>query len=70
VSAKQVELIAAIDGASSRPPPEPRRRCPVGIANPGAGSLTLQTTLLGPLIVPRGGAPAAELEEFCGRATV
>jgi hypothetical protein len=60
VPAKQVEL-ASIDGASRRRRPSPRRRCPVGIANPDAGSLTLQTTLLGPLTLPRGGARAAEL---------
>jgi hypothetical protein len=69
VPAKQVELIA---GRRRQQPPAARAptALPRRIANPGAGSLTLQTTLLGPLIAPRGGARAAELEEFCGRAAV
>ena len=51
------------------PPPEPASRAaPSGPVR--AGSLTLHTTLLGPLTVPDGAAHAAELEELSRRAAV
>src|SRR5690242_19149293 len=56
--------------AASPPAPD---ATPSG-ASPGspvpAGSLILQTTLLGPLTVPDGAAHAAELEELSRRAAV
>ena len=53
--------------ASIRRPPLPAR--PTAAARRG-GTLTLQTTLFGPLTVPDGAARAAELEELSRRAAV
>ena len=55
--------------AGSAPCPAPPPRQPDPVAAP-AGSLTLQTTLFGPLTVPDGAARAAELEELSRRAAV
>ena len=61
--------------AGARPPPLPHRHtADRGWAAPGrpdAGTtLTLQTTLFGPLAVPNGAARAAEIEELSRRAAV
>ncbi len=65
--------VAAQEGPSSHP--SPAYGDDIGFLAPGglltpAGSLTLQTGLFGPLIVPDGAARAAELEELSRRAAV
>jgi len=56
-----------IETGDQGPLPSPAGRS----ARPGApGPLTLETTLLGPLIVPDGAARAAELEELSRRAAI
>jgi site-specific recombinase XerD len=64
----------AADHPPAPPTPEPASPTAPSGASPGspvrAGSLTLHTTLLGPLTVPEGAAHAAELEELSRRAAV
>ena len=70
-SARPEAVFSADLHTRQSPLPAPATRCPEGDGGgPASGSLTLETSLLGPLTVPDGAARAAEIEELSRRAAL